>query len=107
MVAKTAAFEKAIKESRKLKAKPTQDELLEVRVFFRFLANSFFISIRPTPPSPPNPEAFQKKPRFGFCDDDIFFTLMAFLFLIYAAHYLRGRKLKVLIRWFFLFFFLL
>ena len=31
MVAKSAAFEKAVTESRKLKAKPTQDELLEVR----------------------------------------------------------------------------
>lgn len=30
MVTKTPAFEKAIEDSRKLKAKPTQDELLEV-----------------------------------------------------------------------------
>ncbi len=30
--AKSAAFEKAVVESRKLKTKPTQDELLEVRI---------------------------------------------------------------------------
>lgn len=31
--AKSAAFEKAVVESRKLKTKPTQDELLEVFLF--------------------------------------------------------------------------
>lgn len=36
MVAKTAAFEKAVTDSRNLKAKPTNDELLEVR-FLDFL----------------------------------------------------------------------
>lgn len=34
MVAKSVAFEKAITDSRKLKAKPTQDELLEVSYYF-------------------------------------------------------------------------
>lgn len=33
MVAQTAAFTKAVEDSRKLKAKPTNDELLEVRFF--------------------------------------------------------------------------
>lgn len=32
MVAQTAAFKKAVEESRKLKAKPNNDELLEVTV---------------------------------------------------------------------------
>jgi len=32
MVAQTAAFTKAVEDSRKLKAKPTNDELLEVRL---------------------------------------------------------------------------
>ncbi len=32
MVAQTAAFTKAVGDSRKLKAKPTNDELLEVRL---------------------------------------------------------------------------
>lgn len=36
MVVKSAAFEKAVTDSRKLKAKPTNDELLEVR-FFRYV----------------------------------------------------------------------
>lgn len=39
---KSAAFEKAVEESRKLKTKPTQDELLEVKknteFFFSFFA---------------------------------------------------------------------
>lgn len=33
MVAQTAAFKKAVEDSRKLKAKPTNDELLEVHRF--------------------------------------------------------------------------
>lgn len=35
MVAKTAAFEKAVTDSRNLKAKPTNDELLELYAFFK------------------------------------------------------------------------
>lgn len=35
--AKSAAFEKAVEDSRKLKTKPTSDELLEVCLFFPFL----------------------------------------------------------------------
>lgn len=35
--AKSAAFEKAVEESRKLKTKPTQDELLEVSFIFLFV----------------------------------------------------------------------
>lgn len=38
--AKSAAFEKAVVESRKLKTKPTQDELLEVRIWI--FSNFFF-----------------------------------------------------------------
>lgn len=34
--AKSAAFEKAVEDSRKLKTKPTSDELLEVCLFFPF-----------------------------------------------------------------------
>ena len=33
MVAETAAFKKAVEDSRKLKAKPNNDELLEVPAF--------------------------------------------------------------------------
>ena len=33
MVAQTAAFKKAVEDSRKLKAKPNNDELLEVPTF--------------------------------------------------------------------------
>lgn len=49
--AKSPAFEKAVEESRKLKTKPTQDELLEVKnkitskffiFLFSFLLFSFF-----------------------------------------------------------------
>ena len=41
MGAKTPGFEKAITESRKLKAKPTQDELLEVSIPPKPLLASF------------------------------------------------------------------
>ena len=34
MVAQTAAFKKAVEDSRKLKAKPNNDELLEVPAFY-------------------------------------------------------------------------
>lgn len=50
--AKSAAFEKAVDESRKLKTKPTQDELLEVKdidiffIFFYFYFLSFSFSSR-------------------------------------------------------------
>lgn len=44
MVAKTAAFEKAVTDSRKLKAKPTSDELLEVR-FLDFFSLSIASSL--------------------------------------------------------------
>lgn len=36
--AKSAAFEKAVEDSRKLKTKPTSDELLEVCLFFPFFS---------------------------------------------------------------------
>lgn len=45
MVTKSAAFEKAITESRKLKAKPTQDELLEVRFFSFFFFGGGFLRL--------------------------------------------------------------
>lgn len=39
--AKSAAFEKAVEESRKLKTKPTQDELLEVFIYALSLCGGF------------------------------------------------------------------
>lgn len=43
MVAQTAAFKKAIEDSRKLKAKPNNDELLEVQLFSLALSFSAFV----------------------------------------------------------------
>ena len=42
MVAQTAAFKKAVEDSRKLKAKPNNDELLEVKPAFRFIPSYYF-----------------------------------------------------------------
>jgi acyl-CoA-binding protein len=43
MVTKTPAFEKAVEDSRKLKVKPTQDELLEVGTRLKHMMSSFFV----------------------------------------------------------------